>query len=184
MFDVRRSMFALLVLGLCCTFGVAVRCDCLSVDHEQLSNPNGVPGQFSYSFNFVNNTNVPMAISTSSPVTNCLTGQPGHFKVLAAIDSRRYDEPFSRAHGKAKTAARISVSTFAAHTTNLTECCSAVHCVNAPSSAGHLNLDIALAGTNAVIWWPAQFNQPRAGMHSEPQSANHLVTRAGHFCGC
>src|SRR6185436_11489034 len=80
MFDVRRSMFALLVLGLCCTFGVAVRCDCLSVDHEQLSNPNGVPGQFSYSFNFVNNTNVPMGYLYIVPVTNCMTVSPDILK--------------------------------------------------------------------------------------------------------
>jgi hypothetical protein len=128
-------------------------CACLGIVHEQLQAVTNPPGQFVYTFDLQNNTGVPVKYLYLVPTTNCQTVTPDIITFSPPVPPGNTTNVTTTVTLSGACSSNRCF-TFAAHTTNLTVCCSLLHCL---PPAGRPTLAIAVAGGNLVLSWSDSF---------------------------
>jgi len=124
----------------------------MQIQHEQLQ--TNAAGQITYSFDFQNLSGVPVGYLYIVPASNCLTANPDiiSFSPPVAPGGTIHILTMLTANGPCPLC-----FTIAAHTTNLTQCCSVTHCLNTAAAAQPV-LAVAVSGTNLMISWAEVFS--------------------------
>jgi hypothetical protein len=133
-----------------CAFNVVVLCSgCMAITQEQIQPVAGTPGQYTYTFNFQNLSGVPVKYLFLVP-TGCQSVSPDIFNFtppLASGNATNLSALITLPAGCTNLCFTVS-----AHTTNLTQCCSVVHCIPAVKPPPVLGIDLAYP--YAILRWP------------------------------